>query len=341
MHQERHSPQLPEDAIRIGPYRFATRAFLAPMAGITDKPFRSLCRSLGASHAISEMTTSQPGLLHSRTTRKRLDHQGEDGPIHIQIAGSDPRMMADAARHAVDLGAQLIDINMGCPAKKVCNRSAGSSLLRDELLVARILDQVAAAVSVPVTLKTRTGWDPANRNIERVGRIAESAGICAITLHGRTRCDFYKGDAEHQSLKRLREAVNIPIIANGDILTAAAARAILRETGADAVMIGRGAQARPWLPGMVARHLAGGDMEPEPVPAEKRDILRALVRDLHAFYGEERGVRMARKHIGWQIACFAPDEIERQSIMRADEPGRQIALLDAFFDRRMRDQQAA
>ncbi|KAA3626245.1 MAG: tRNA dihydrouridine synthase DusB [Proteobacteria bacterium] len=327
--------------MNIGPYSFSNPVFLAPMAGITDKPFRTLCRRLGAAHAVSEMVTSRLDLLHSAKTRTRLDHSGEPAPVHVQIAGSDPKRMAEAARVNVALGADLIDINMGCPAKKVCNKLAGSSLLRDERLVADIIACVVSAVDVPVTLKTRTGWDTQSRNIVRVGRIAQSAGIAAITLHGRTRNDFYRGAAEHDSIKRLRDAVTIPLIANGDIATAAQAQWILEDTAADAVMIGRGAQARPWLPGAIAAEIETGRAPTEPGATEKHDILRGLVSSLHDFYGEDRGVRMARKHIGWQIECFAPGREERRALLRAETASAQIALLDAFFNRRMQSLQAA
>lgn len=327
--------------MRIGPYQFEDPVFLAPMAGITDKPFRMLCRQLGAGHAISEMVGSQPELRDSAKSRSRTDHRGESGPVHVQIAGSDPDQMADAARYNVDLGADLIDINMGCPAKKVCSKLAGSSLLRDEALVAAILERVTRAVDVPVTLKTRTGWDAECRNIVTIGRIAESVGIAAITLHGRTRNDFYNGRAEHESLKRLRDAVSLPLVANGDIGSAEQARAILEQTGADAVMIGRAAQARPWLPGRIASALAGRADPGEPGPAGKRDILRALVSAQHAFYGADRGVRMARKHIGWQIEAFAPREGERRAILKAAQAPEQLALLDEFFERRIQLSQAA
>ncbi len=327
--------------MRIGPYRFDDPVFLAPMAGITDKPFRMLCRTLGAGHAISEMVGSRPELRDSAKSRSRIDHRGERGPVHVQIAGSDPDQMADAARYNVDLGADLIDINMGCPAKKVCSKLAGSSLLRDEALVAAILERVAHAVSVPVTLKTRTGWDADCRNIVSVGRIAESVGIAAITLHGRTRNDFYHGSAEHDSLRRLRDAVSLPLVANGDIRSAGEARAVLAQTGADAVMIGRAARSRPWLPGRIAAVLAGRDDPGEPEPIRKRDILRRLVAAQHAFYGEERGVRMARKHIGWQLEAFAPGAEERRIILKAAHAREQLALLDEFFERRIQLSQAA
>ncbi len=327
--------------MRIGRYVFPEPVFLAPMAGITDKPFRLLCRELGAGHAVSEMVTSRPELRDSVKSRSRTDHRGEPGPVHVQIAGADPAQMADAARYNVDLGADLIDINMGCPAKKVCNKLAGSSLLRDEKLVGAIIDAVVNAVNVPVTLKTRTGWDAEHRNIVSVGRLAEAAGIAAITLHGRTRNDFYAGSAEHDSLKRLRDAVTVPLVANGDIDCPHRARAVLAQTGADAVMIGRAARSRPWLPGRIAAVLAGRDDPGEPEPIRKRDILRRLVAAQHAFYGEERGVRMARKHIGWQLEAFAPGAEERRIILKAAHAREQLALLDEFFERRILVSQAA
>jgi tRNA-dihydrouridine synthase B len=327
--------------MRIGRHEFANRVFLAPMAGITDKPFRTLCRSLGAGHAIAEMVTSDPSLRHTRKSRTRSDHDGEPSPVHAQIAGSDPRLMADAARHNADLGADIIDINMGCPAKKVCNKLAGSSLLRDERLVAKILESVVEAVDVPVTLKTRTGWDAADRNIVNVGRIAEGAGVAAITLHGRARNDFYRGRAEHESMIALRGAVSLPLIANGDLTCAREAREVLDRTGADAVMIGRAAQSRPWLPGLIAAFLDKGIESDEPGPEQRRDILRRLVTELHAYHGDTLGVRIARKHISWQLACFSPDPAERRAILEAREPRRQLSLLDAFFQSRMNCVKAA
>ncbi|GJL81485.1 MAG: tRNA-dihydrouridine synthase B [marine bacterium B5-7] len=320
--------------MKIGEFEFSAPVFLAPMCGITDTPFRKLCKRLGAPHALTEMIGSQPGVRQSRKARDRMDHRGDSGPIHVQIAGANPSQMADAARYNVDHGADLIDINMGCPAKKVCNTLAGSSLLRNVKQVSAIIEAVIEAVDVPVTLKMRTGWDRDSRNCVEVGRIAESAGIACITLHGRTRNDFYKGEAEFESLKRLRDAVQIPLIANGDIVDARRARTVLRDTGADAVMIGRGAQSHPWLPGDVASFLSQGSDRAEPSDNEKRDILLALVADLHAFYGD-LGVRMARKHISWQIECFSPEADERRAILKAPCAQRQLELLQRFFESRI------
>ncbi len=317
--------------MQIGRYKFDNPVFLAPMAGITDSPFRQLCCSMGAGHAISEMTTSKPELRNNRKTLLRLEHRDETGPIHIQIAGSNPEEMAMAARFCVENGADIIDINMGCPAKKVCRKLAGSSLLRDEGLVREIIESVVLAVDVPVTLKTRTGWDAKQKNAVRVGRIAEAAGVAAVTLHGRARNDFYKGRAEFDSLRRLRDAVSIPLIANGDITSAEQAARVLTDTGADAVMIGRAARLRPWLPGKISAFLASGVDLDEPDAQQKRDILLGLVRSLHQFYGPGPGTRMARKHISWQLTPFSPPSHVRQAILKAPTPKVQLDLIETFL----------
>ena len=285
--------------MRIGSHHIAPRVVLAPMAGVTDKPFRVLCKRLGAGLCVSEMTTSDPRFWHTAKSRHRMDHAGEPDPVSVQIAGTVPGVMAEAARFNVDHGAQLIDINMGCPAKKVCNAWAGSALMRDEALVGRILDAVVAAVEVPVTLKIRTGWAADRRNALAIARIAESAGIAALAIHGRTRDQQYGGAAEYDTIAEVKAALSVPVMANGDIDSPRKAAAVLRHTGADAVMIGRAAQGRPWLLGQVAHHLATGGELPDPSLAEVRDILLGHLRDLHAFYGEPSGVRIARKHLGW------------------------------------------
>ena len=285
----------------------APRLALAPMAGVTDRPFRGLCRRYGADLAPSEMVTADVRLWHTAKTQRRLDHAGEPAPRIVQIAGYDPQMLAEAARRNVDLGAEGIDINMGCPAKKVCNRAAGSALLRDEPLVAAILEAVVKAVAVPVTLKMRTGWDPSQRNGEKIARLAEAAGIRGLAVHGRTRADFYQGAAEYQTISAIKAAVGIPVFANGDIDSGPKARAVLEETRADGVMIGRAALGRPWIFAEIRQFLLTGKTLPPPAPSEVRDIMLAHLEQLHAFYGEHAGVRVARKHLGWYRAAAAGD----------------------------------
>ncbi len=292
--------------MRIGRYELAAPLALAPMAGVTDRPFRLLCRSLGAGLAASEMVTSDVRLWHTAKSRRRMDHAGEPEPRVVQIAGGEPAMMADAARRNVDLGAQIIDINMGCPAKKVCNRAAGSALLRDEALVADILAAVVRAVEVPVTLKMRTGWDAAQRNGRRIARIAEDLGVQALAVHGRTRADLYQGAAEYTTIREIKAAVRIPVFANGDIDSGAKARAVLEETGADAVMVGRAAQGRPWIFREIRHFLTTGRGFPQPAHDEVRDIMLAHLEQLYAFYGEHAGVRVARKHLGWYRDAAMP-----------------------------------
>nr|WP_039749184.1 tRNA dihydrouridine synthase DusB [Solimonas variicoloris] len=285
--------------MQIGPYSIATPLLLAPMAGVTDRPFRQLCRRLGAGLAVSEMTSSDASLWHTEKSRLRIDHDGEHAPIAVQIAGYDPQQMAEAARYNVAHGAQIIDLNMGCPAKKVCRVDAGSALLRDEALVARICAAVVAAVEVPVTLKIRTGFSRAERNALRIARIAEDCGIQALTVHGRTREDHYEGEAEYETIAAVKQTLRIPIIANGDIDAPQKAREVLRRTGADALMIGRAAQGRPWIFREIAHFLATGEPLPPPSRFEIRRWLLEHLDALYAFYGEGRGVRVARKHIQW------------------------------------------
>jgi tRNA-dihydrouridine synthase B len=272
------------------------------MAGVTDRPFRVLCRKLGAGLAASEMLTSDVRLYDTAKSRRRRDHEGEPEPRVVQIAGGDPAMMAEAARINVGAGAQIIDVNMGCPAKKVCNRAAGSALLKDEDLVARILEAVVRAVDVPVTLKTRTGWSPGHRNGVRVAKIAENAGIRALAVHGRTRECMFRGAAEHETLREIKASVRIPVFANGDIDTPALAREVLARTGADGVMLGRAAQGRPWIFREVNFFLASGCDAQQVAPEEVRDILLAHLEALYSFYGEDTGVRVARKHLSWYFA---------------------------------------
>jgi tRNA-dihydrouridine synthase B len=284
--------------VKIGPYELAAPLALAPMAGVTDLPFRRLCRRMGAAIAASEMVTADTRLWHSENTRRRLDHRDEPEPRIVQIAGYEAQMMADAARMNVALGAQVIDINFGCPAKKVCNRAAGSALMRDEPLVGRILPAVVAAAGVPVTLKMRTGWDRDNRNAVEIARIAEGAGVVALAVHGRTRSDFFAGEAEYETVAAVKRAVRIPVFVNGDIDCAAKALSALEQSGADGVMIGRAAQGRPWIFRELRAGLAGAACQP-PSLAEVRAIMLSHLEALHSFYGEAKGVRVARKHLGW------------------------------------------
>jgi tRNA-dihydrouridine synthase B len=284
--------------MKIGPFELAAPLALAPMAGVTDLPFRRLCRRLGAGIAASEMVTSDVRLWNTAKSRHRLDHRGEPEPRVVQIAGFDPAMMAEAARRNVQLGAQVIDINFGCPAKKVCNRAAGSALMRDEPLVGGILAAVVAAAGVPVTLKMRTGWDRANRNAVAIARIAEREGVAALAVHGRTRADFFAGEAEYETCAAVKSAVRLPVFVNGDIDCAAKALKALELSGADGVMIGRAAQGRPWIFREIAAGLAGTAAPPASL-AEVRAIMHAHLEALYSFYGEAKGVRVARKHLGW------------------------------------------
>ena len=285
--------------MRLGPYTLSAPLALAPMAGVTDRPFRMLCRRLGAGIAASEMVTSDVRLWDTPKSRRRMDHAGEPEPRVVQIAGGDAEAMVEAARRNADAGAQIIDINMGCPAKKVCNKAAGSALLRDEALVAAILEAVVRAVEVPVTLKMRTGWDPSRRNGVAVARIAESAGIAALAVHGRTRADHYEGQAEYRTIREIKQAVGIPVFANGDIDCGVKARAVLAQTGADGLMIGRAAQGRPWIFRQLQHFLTRESELAPPALDEVRDIMLAHFEQLYAFYGEHAGVRVARKHFGW------------------------------------------
>ena len=315
----------------IGSHRIEPPVILAPMAGVTDKPFRLLCRQLGAGLCVSEMTIADPRLWHTPKSRHRMDHEGEPGPVAVQIAGSDPALLADAARYNVAQGAQIIDINMGCPAKKVCNAWAGSALMRDEVLVGRILDAVVAAVDVPVTLKIRTGFSREERNAPAIARLAEQAGIAALTVHGRTRDQLYKGAAEYQTVACIKASVGIPVIVNGDIDSPRKAAMVLQETRADAVMIGRAAQGRPWLPGAIGHYLATGEVLPEPSFAEAGRVLLGHLEALHAFYGEYRGLRIARKHLGWYCRDHAGADDFRRRVNRADSAAAQLALARDYF----------
>jgi tRNA-dihydrouridine synthase B len=311
------------------------------MAGVTDRPFRQLCKKMGAGLAVSEMVSSNSLLWGSEKTKRRADHEGEVEPKSIQIAGADPKMMAEAARYNVNNGAQIIDINMGCPAKKVCNVMAGSALLQDEPLVGRILDAVVAAVDVPVTLKIRTGWDKTHRNGINVARLAESAGVQALSVHGRTRACGYKGDAEYDTIAAINSAVDIPVIANGDISTPEKAKYVLEYTGADGIMIGRAAQGRPWIFREVEHFLETGEKLPEPGVAEVRDILLEHLGNLYDFYGEYTGVRVARKHISWYSKGHPHGATFRQMVNRVDTVQDQLQLTQEFFDKLMMREELA
>jgi tRNA-dihydrouridine synthase B len=317
--------------MQIGPYLIDPPVVLAPMAGVTDKPFRLLCKRLGAGLAVSEMTNADPRLWHTRKSLQRMDHVGEPEPVSVQIAGYDPAMLAEAARFNVANGAQIIDINMGCPAKKVCNVWSGSALLQDEPLVARIVKAVVDAVEVPVTLKIRTGWDRQNKNALNIAHIAQDNGIAALAVHGRTRADKYEGDAEYDTITAVKAAVRIPVLANGDVSTPQQARRVLDITGADALMIGRGAQGRPWIFREIAHYLATGELLPEPEPAEVATILLGHLEQLYAFYGELQGVRIARKHLGWYAKDRPENAAFRQVVNRAESADTQLRLTREYF----------
>jgi tRNA-dihydrouridine synthase B len=318
--------------MRIGPYSIAPGVVLAPMAGVTDKPFRLLCKRMGAGLAVSEMTTADPRLWNTTKSLRRMDHDGEPEPVSVQIAGYDPGMLAEAAKYNADNGAQIVDINMGCPAKKVCNVWSGSALLQDEPLVARILAAVVKAVDIPVTLKIRTGWDHDNRNALTIARIAEDAGIAALAVHGRTRADKYEGDAEYATIAAVKASVRIPVMANGDVVTPEKARDVLAATGADAIMVGRGAQGRPWIFREIAHFLETGNHLDEPTPTEVRDILCGHLDHLYAFYGEKMGVRIARKHLGWYAKDRPENAAFRDVVNRAEDAVTQTRLTREYFD---------
>jgi tRNA-dihydrouridine synthase B len=321
--------------MQIGPYKLNNNLFVAPMAGVTDRPFRQLCRKLGAGMAVSEMVSSNSLLWGSKKTLRRADHGGENEPRSVQIVGADPEMMAQAAQYNVEHGAQIIDINMGCPAKKICKVAAGSALLKDEPLVARILESVVKAVDVPVTLKIRTGWDKENRNGPGIARIAEDIGIQALAVHGRTRACAYQGDAEYDTIAEIKSAVAIPVIANGDITSPEKAEYVLEYTGVDGVMIGRAAQGRPWIFREIQHYLETGEHLPEPTLEEVRDTLMAHVQNLYDFYGEYTGVRVARKHISWYSKGTRGGASFRDTVNRVETAEAQFDMVREFFDRQI------
>jgi tRNA-dihydrouridine synthase B len=318
--------------MNIGPHQLKNNLVVAPMAGVTDRPFRMLCKRMGAGMAVSEMVASNSLLYGSEKTRRRADHEGETDPISVQIVGADPGMLAQAARYNVDQGAQIIDINMGCPAKKICNVMAGSALLRDETAVARILESVMAAVDVPVTLKIRTGWDKQSRNAVRIAQIAEASGIQALAVHGRTRACGYTGEAEYETIRAVKTEVRIPVIANGDITTPEKAKFVLEHTGADGVMIGRAAQGRPWLFREIAYFLATGEHLATPLAGEIQNVLRDHVCELYDFYGEHVGLRVARKHISWYTKGLAGSAQFRYQMNRLESAAEQLHAVNDFFE---------
>ena len=326
-------------AVRIGPYTLPNQLILAPMAGVTDQPFRQLCRRLGAGLVVSEMVTSDVSLWNTRKSSLRMIHSGDAEPRSVQIAGSDPQMLAEAARRNVEMGAQIIDINMGCPAKKVCNKAAGSALMKDEQLVSAILQAVVAAVDVPVTLKIRTGWDRANKNGLNVAKIAEQSGISALAVHGRTRADLYTGEAEYDTIAAIKQAVTLPVFANGDIDSPHKARQVLDATGADGLLIGRAAQGRPWIFREIAHYLETGTQLPAPSLLEVEGILLEHLAALHTFYGDVMGVRIARKHVGWYLATLPGAREFRAQFNRLESTDAQCANVRQFFVERHNEKQ--
>ena len=321
--------------VAIGPITVPNNVFAAPMAGVTDRPFRQLCKSLGAGYAVSEMVTSRKDLWHSLKTSRRANHDGETNPIAVQIAGTDAHMMAEATRHNIGQGAQIIDINMGCPAKKVCNKWAGSALMQDETLALEIIDAVVQAAqqhNVPVTLKMRTGWCQTHKNALSIALAAQSAGIQMLTIHGRTREQGYKGLAEYDTITAVKAALSIPVVANGDITSPEKALAVLQATGADAVMVGRAAQGRPWIFREIVHYLATGEHLAPPLVAEVRRLLLAHLQEHYTLYGEVMGVRSARKHIGWYVRALPGGESFRQDMNLIENTTAQIAAVAAYFD---------
>lgn len=321
--------------MQIGPYTLPNALFVAPMAGVTDRPFRQLCRQFGAGYAVSEMVTSRKDLWHTLKTSRRANHDGEPSPIAVQIAGTEPAMMAEAAAYNIERGAQIIDINMGCPAKKVCNKWAGSALMQDEVLALQIIEAVVAACEphgVPVTLKMRTGWCQSHKNALTIARAAENAGVQMVTVHGRTREQGYKGEAEYDTIAAVKAALRIPVVANGDITSPEKAREVLQKTGADALMIGRAAQGRPWIFREVAHYLATGEHLAPPLVAEVRRALLEHLQDHYSLYGEFTGVRSARKHIGWYVRSLPGGEDFREQMNRLESSEQQLAAVARYLD---------
>ncbi|HNO74948.1 tRNA dihydrouridine synthase DusB [Nitrosomonas mobilis] len=318
--------------MQIGLHKLKNKLIVAPMAGVTDRPFRQLCKRMGAAMAVSEMVSSNSLLWGSEKTRRRACHEGEVRPVSVQIAGSDPLMMADAARHNAEQGAEIIDINMGCPAKKICNVMAGSALMKDEGLVGKILQAVVNAVNIPVTLKIRTGWDPDHKNALTIARIAEDTGIQALAIHGRTRACAYRGEAEYETIALVKTAIRIPVIANGDITSPEKARQVLANTGADAIMIGRAAQGRPWIFREIEHFLMTGKHMPPPTTVEIQRILINHLHELYDFYGEYSGVRMARKHISWYTRGLAGSAAFRHAMNQLQTKDAQLAATHLFFN---------
>ncbi len=325
------SPENKPMNLKIGPYELEAPLILAPMAGVTDRPFRQLCKNLGAGLAVSEMVGANSLLHGSEKTKRRANHEGETRPCSVQIVGADPLMMGQAAAYNEAAGAEIIDINMGCPAKKVCNTLSGSALLRDEPLVARILSEVVKSVKIPVTLKIRTGWDTNHRNGVNIAKMAQDCGIQALAIHGRTRACMFKGEAEYETIAAIKQAVSIPIIANGDIDTPEKAKYVLEQTGADAVMIGRGAQGRPWIFNEIMHYLRTGEHLPEPDVATIRDIMINHMKNLYAFYGEERGVLVARKHVSWYSKGQRSGAAFRHAFNQILNAQDQLESANAFF----------
>ena len=326
---------------KIGPYTLPNPLIVAPMAGVTDRPFRQLCRKMGAGLAVSEMVIADSKLWHTRKSQTRLNHQGEPEPRSVQIAGGDPGMLADAARQNASFGAQIIDINMGCPAKKVCNKAAGSALMKDENLVRQILEAVVQAVDIPVTLKMRTGWDQDHRNAPTIARMAEEAGIQAIAVHGRTRADKYNGEAEYDTIAEVKASVGIPVFANGDITTPEKARQVLAHTGSDGLLIGRGAQGRPWIFREILHYLETGEHHPIPALDEVEQILTEHLAELHSFYGEKMGVRIARKHVGWYLQAHDESKQFRKRFNAIEEAREQQDSIEQHFARLRNEEEFA
>lgn len=318
--------------MQIGQYKLDNNLMLAPMAGVTDRPFRQMCKRLGAGLVVSEMLSSNPRVWNTDKSKQRMDHTGESGIRSVQIAGADPHLMAQAAKLNVGNGAQIIDINMGCPAKKVNKKFAGSALLQQPKLVEQILRAVVEAVDVPVTLKIRTGWDTGNRNGVEIARIAQDQGIQSLAVHGRTRACMYKGEAEYDTIAQIKQAVSIPVVANGDVTSAIKAKQVLEHTQADALMIGRGAQGNPWIFREILHYLQTGEELPAPTIAEVRHVMLEHVSNVHSFYGDFMGAKIARKHVGWYLADHDKERLFRKQFNAIDEAQEQLDSLNRYFD---------